>query len=115
MMRKRFFEEIEAMAGRHAIRCGVIRERQRGGLNVALPNMAREVNTEGLPLAGAKTRTRCCGQRLEGFRYHFGQPPEVRREFVEAMGIVVEHPCAPKPLASAQIGFFQFPHAPIAL
>jgi hypothetical protein len=26
-------------------------------------------------------------QRLKEFRHHYGQPPEVRREFVEAMGI----------------------------
>jgi hypothetical protein len=26
-------------------------------------------------------------QRLKEFRHHFGQPAEVRREFVEAMGI----------------------------
>ena len=31
--------------------------------------------------------TRCCKERLAGFRHHYGQPPEVRRAFEQAMGI----------------------------
>lgn len=53
---------------------------------IALPNMARELNTEGLTLAEFDKEP-LLRQRLKEFRHHYGQPAEVRREFVEAMGI----------------------------
>jgi hypothetical protein len=48
--------------------------------------MAREFNTEGLALA-EYDKDPILRQRLREFRHHVGQPPEVRRAFVEAMGI----------------------------
>src|SRR6202034_1279046 len=84
MMRNRFFEEIEKIAeGKEP--GGVIRSANEAQC-IALPNMAREVNTEGLSLAEFD-KDAILRQRLKGFRHHFGQPAEVRREFVEAMGI----------------------------
>ena len=48
--------------------------------------MARELNTDGLTLAEFD-KDPILRQRLKEFRHHYGQPPEVRRAFVEAMGI----------------------------
>jgi len=84
LMRSRFFKEIEAMAdGREP--GGVIRSANEAAC-IPLPNMAREQNTEGLVLADFE-KDPLLRQRLKEFRHHYGQPPEVRREFVEAMGI----------------------------
>jgi len=84
MMRGRFFEELEAIkAGRDPK--GVIREPGRAN-NLALPDMARELNTIGIPLAEFQNDP-LLKQRLKEFRHHFGQPPEVRRAFEQAMGI----------------------------
>ena len=84
MMRNRFFEEIEAMAaGKEP--GGIIRSANEAQC-IALPNMARELNTEGMPLAEFDKHP-LLRQRLKEFRHHVGQPPDVRRKFVEAMGI----------------------------
>ena len=53
---------------------------------IALPNMAHELNTEGITLAYFD-KDPILRQRLKEFRHHYGQPAEVRREFVAAMGI----------------------------
>jgi 5,5'-dehydrodivanillate O-demethylase len=87
MMRQRFFAEIDAVAaGRAPI----------GGLRapaaarcVALPDMMREINTQGLSLAGIAAHP-LFGPRLEGFQFHAGQPTEVRRAFEQAMGLGAE-------------------------
>jgi 5,5'-dehydrodivanillate O-demethylase len=87
MMRNRFFEELEAMkAGRDP--WGVIRDPKRAR-NIELPNMMRELNTEGIPLADFD-KDPILRQRLKEFRHHYGQPAEVREAFVEAMGIGME-------------------------
>jgi 5,5'-dehydrodivanillate O-demethylase len=84
LMRQRFFAELDAIAeGREP--GGVIRSANAAAC-IALPNMAREQNTDGLPLADYDKHP-LLRQRLKEFRHHYGQPPEVRREFVEAMGI----------------------------
>jgi 5,5'-dehydrodivanillate O-demethylase oxygenase subunit len=84
MMRQRFFAEMDVVAaGRDPM--GVIRD-PAAATNVLLPNMMREVNTEGLPLAELRKHP-LLGPRLEGFRFHVGQPAGVRQEFEEAMGI----------------------------
>jgi 5,5'-dehydrodivanillate O-demethylase len=84
MMRSRFFAEIEAMAaGKEP--GGIIRSANAAAC-IALPNMAREFNTGGIPLADFD-KDPILRQRLKEFRHHFGQPPDVRREFVAAMGI----------------------------
>ena len=84
LMRARFFKELEALAeGREP--GGIIRSANEAAC-ISLPNMAREFNTEGVPLADYD-KDPILRQRLKEFRHHFGQPAEVRREFVEAMGI----------------------------
>jgi len=84
MMRSRFFEELEAIkAGRDPK--GVIRDPAKA-TNIPLPDMARELNTIGIPLAEFQNDP-LLKQRLKEFRHHYGQPAEVRRAFEEAMGI----------------------------
>jgi hypothetical protein len=48
--------------------------------------MGREQNTKGLTLAEFQNDP-LLRQRLKEFRHHYGQPPEVRAAFAEAMGI----------------------------
>jgi 5,5'-dehydrodivanillate O-demethylase oxygenase subunit len=84
MMRGRFFEEMEALkAGRDPK--GVIRDAARAK-NIPLPDMARELNTVGIPLAEFQNDP-LLKQRLKEFRHHYGQPADVRRAFEEAMGL----------------------------
>jgi 5,5'-dehydrodivanillate O-demethylase len=84
LMRQRFFAELDAMAeGKEP--GGIIRSANAAAC-IALPNMAREQNTEGLTLAEFD-KDPILRQRLREFRHHYGQPAAVRREFVEAMGI----------------------------
>ncbi len=84
MMRNRFFQEIDAVAaGKEP--AGVIRSANAAAC-IALPNMAREFNTEGIALADFD-KDPILRQRLKEFRHHYGQPPAVRRAFVEAMGL----------------------------
>jgi 5,5'-dehydrodivanillate O-demethylase len=83
MMRRRFFEEMEAVeAGKDP--GGLIRNPNQAQC-IPLPNMARELNTEGIPIEDFD-KDPILKQRLKEFRHHIGQPPEVRRAFVEAMG-----------------------------
>ena len=83
-MRQRFFDEREAIkAGRDPK--GVIRDPDKAQ-SIELPNMAREVNTQGIALEEFQNDP-LLRQRLKEFRHHFGQPPEVRAAFCEAMGI----------------------------
>jgi 5,5'-dehydrodivanillate O-demethylase len=84
MMRKRFFAEIEVMAAGNAPG-GVVRSANAAHC-ISLPNMARELNTEGVSLAEFNEHP-LLSLRLKDFRFHYGQPPEVRQAFVEAMGI----------------------------
>jgi hypothetical protein len=53
---------------------------------IDLPDMARELNTIGITLAEFENDP-LLKQRLREFRHHYGQPPEVRAAFAEAMGI----------------------------
>jgi 5,5'-dehydrodivanillate O-demethylase len=84
MMRQRFFEEMEAVAdGRDP--WGVIRNPNVAAC-IELPNMTREINTEGITLEEF-AKIPVLHQRLKEFRHHYGQPPEVRQAFEDAMGI----------------------------
>jgi 5,5'-dehydrodivanillate O-demethylase len=84
MMRQRFFNEMDAVkAGREPK--GVMRDAAAAKC-VALPNMMREINTEGIALAEFQNHP-LLRQRLKEFRHHAGQPAEVRRAFEQAMGI----------------------------
>jgi 5,5'-dehydrodivanillate O-demethylase len=85
MMRQRFLAEMEAMAaGRDPM--GVIRD-PNAAKCVALPNMARELNTEGVTLTEFGNYPFLRERLANGFQFQFGQPPEVRRAFERAMGI----------------------------
>jgi 5,5'-dehydrodivanillate O-demethylase oxygenase subunit len=64
---------------------GIVRSANEAAC-IPLPNMAREFNTEGIPLADYD-KDPILRQRLREFRHHFGQPAEVRHAFLEAMGI----------------------------
>jgi 5,5'-dehydrodivanillate O-demethylase len=84
MMRQRFFEEMEKVKqGQDP--WGVIRSANAAQC-IELPNMSREINTDGITLAEFDQHP-LLKQRLKEFRHHVGQPPEVRRAFAEAMGV----------------------------
>ena len=87
MMRQRLFEEMDAVAAGRDPK-SVIRTANAAQC-IALPNMAREVNTEGIALAEFDNFP-LLKARLKEFRHHYGQPPHVRRAFQEAMGIAAD-------------------------
>jgi 5,5'-dehydrodivanillate O-demethylase oxygenase subunit len=85
MMRQRFFAEMEAVtAGRDPL--GVIRDPKVANC-VELPNIYRELNTDGVPLAEFKNYPLLKERLANGFQFHFGQPPEVKQAFDQAMGL----------------------------
>jgi 5,5'-dehydrodivanillate O-demethylase len=84
MMRQRFFREMEAVAaGKDP--GGVIRNPNEAQC-IPLPNMRRETNTQGITLAQFNDDP-VLRNLLREFRYHYGQPREVRQAFEQAMGI----------------------------
>src|SRR5215468_7455845 len=87
MMRQRLFEEMDAVAAGRDPK-SVIRTANAAQC-IALPNMAREVNTEGIALAEFDNFP-LLKARLKEFRHHYGQPPHVRRAFQDAMGIAAD-------------------------
>jgi 5,5'-dehydrodivanillate O-demethylase oxygenase subunit len=84
MIRKRFFDDLD----------GVVQGREPKAVirnpNVAkcveLPNITKTTSIEGITLEEFP-KYPLLNARLKGFRHCFGQPPEVRRAFEEAMGI----------------------------
>ena len=54
---------------------------------VTLPNIARELNTEGVTLPEFSDYPLLKERLANGFQFHFGQPPQVREAFEQAMGI----------------------------
>jgi 5,5'-dehydrodivanillate O-demethylase len=87
MMRQQFLADLEAVAAGKDPK-GVIRD-PNAAKCIALPNMMREINTDGISLKEFDNHP-LLKQRLREFRHHFGQPPEVRRAFEEAMGIAAK-------------------------
>jgi 5,5'-dehydrodivanillate O-demethylase len=87
MIRKRFFDELEAVARGEEPK-GLIRNPNVAKF-VELPFFGKKVQIEGIKLEDYKNYP-LLNSRLSGFRHHFGQPPEVRQAFVQAMGIVGE-------------------------
>ena len=84
MIRKRFFEELDALAkGREPK--GTIRNSNVAKC-VELPNMERRRCVEGVSLKEFDDYP-VLKARLKGFRWQYGQPPEVRRAFEQAIGI----------------------------
>ncbi len=84
MLRKQLFRDLDAIADGRDPK-GLIRD---SGLNrrVELPNIGRKLYTEGMTLAQYRQHP-FWKQLLEDFRWHYGQPEEVRREFRKAMGL----------------------------
>jgi 5,5'-dehydrodivanillate O-demethylase len=87
MMRQRFFADLAAVAAGKDPK-GVIRDPEAAKC-IELPNMMREINIDGITLEEFDKHP-ILKQRLREFRHHFGQPPEVRRAFEEAMGIAAK-------------------------
>ena len=84
MIRKRFFDELDAIA-RGEDPKGVIRNSNVAKC-VELPYFQKKESTEGITLEEFE-KYPLLKMRLKGFRHCYGQPPEVRRAFEEAMGI----------------------------
>ena len=84
MIRNRFFGEIDTVQ-RGEDPKGVIRD-PAIAQNVALPCQNKELFVEGIKL-DEYPRYPLLNQRLSGFRHLFGQPPEVRKEFLHAFGL----------------------------
>jgi 5,5'-dehydrodivanillate O-demethylase len=84
MMRKRLFEELDAVS-RGAEPKAVLRNANVASC-VELPNITKKTSVEGITLAEHENYP-LLKVRLQAFRHCYGQPPEVRRAFEEAMGI----------------------------
>jgi 5,5'-dehydrodivanillate O-demethylase oxygenase subunit len=84
LMRQRFFEQLEALAAGKELK-GIFRSANEAKC-VELPNMLREINTDGVSIQEYEKHP-LFGQRLKGFVHHAGQPAEIRRAFEQAMGI----------------------------
>jgi 5,5'-dehydrodivanillate O-demethylase len=89
MIRKRFFDELKALAQGHEPK-GIIRNSNVARC-IELPNMERKRCVEGITLKEFETIP-VLKARLQGFRWQYGQPPEVRRAFEEAIGISPQGP-----------------------
>ena len=84
MMRKRLFEELDAVA-KGAEPKAVIRN-SNVARSVELPNITKKTSVEGITLEEHENYP-LLKARLKAFRHCAGQPVEVRRAFEEAMGI----------------------------
>jgi 5,5'-dehydrodivanillate O-demethylase oxygenase subunit len=84
MIRKRFFEELAAVA-KGAEPKGIIRNSNVAKC-VELPNMERARCVDGVMLKEFED-VPVLKARLTGFRWQYGQPAEVRRAFEQAIGI----------------------------
>ncbi|MBI3434666.1 MAG: aromatic ring-hydroxylating dioxygenase subunit alpha [Proteobacteria bacterium] len=84
MMRKRFFDDLAAVAdGRDP--SAIIRD-PAAARRVRLPNMMTGYCVDGVALADHDKHP-LLKARLQGFRHHYGQPEHIRRAFERAMGI----------------------------
>ncbi len=84
MIRKRFFDDIEAMKEGKDPK-GVIRDPAIGRY-VELPFEPKKPLIEGIRIEDYP-KYPTINVRLSGFRHMVGQPPEVRQAFIKAMGI----------------------------
>jgi 5,5'-dehydrodivanillate O-demethylase oxygenase subunit len=84
MMRKRYFEDLDALAGGREPKA-VVRNPNIARC-VELPNISKTTSVDGITLAEHENYP-LLKARLKGFRHCYGQPREVRRAFEEAMGI----------------------------
>jgi 5,5'-dehydrodivanillate O-demethylase len=84
LMRKQLFKDLDAVAAGRDPK-GLIRDPARNA-RVALPNIGRKLYTEGMTLAQYREHP-FWKNLLHDFRWHYGQPEEIRREFRRAMGL----------------------------
>jgi 5,5'-dehydrodivanillate O-demethylase len=84
MMRKRFFDELDAVA-KGAEPKATLRNANVAS-SIELPNITKKTSVEGITLAEHENYP-LLKVRLKGFRHCAGQPAEVRKAFEEAMGI----------------------------
>jgi 5,5'-dehydrodivanillate O-demethylase len=84
MIRKRFFDDLDAVARGEEPK-GIIRSANAAQC-VELPYFQKKESVEGIPLE-EYDRYPLLKTRLKAFRHCYGQPPEVRRAFEQAMGI----------------------------
>lgn len=82
MIRKQYFKDVEAVAAGRDPK-GVIRDPERNRC-IDLPTVNRRFFAESLPLEQYR-KDPLRGKVLEDFRWHYGQPEDVRREFRRAM------------------------------
>jgi 5,5'-dehydrodivanillate O-demethylase len=84
MIRKRLFDDLDAIAqGRDPK--AIIRNSNVARC-VELPYFQKKESLEGIPLEDYE-KYPLLKARLKAFRHCYGQPPEVRRAFEQAMGI----------------------------
>ena len=85
MIRKQWFDDIEAVQ-RGEDPKGLIRDKARN-VNVPLPNASAALKAKvGRSLAEMKADP-LSSRSLKDFVFHYGQPPDIRRQFEEAMGL----------------------------
>jgi 5,5'-dehydrodivanillate O-demethylase len=84
MMRKRFFDELDAVARGEEPKATI--RSSNVAKCVELPNITKTTSIEGVAIEDFP-KYPLLNARLTGFRHCFGQPPEVWRAFQEAMGI----------------------------
>ena len=87
LIRKQLFKDLAAVADGKDPK-GLIRD-ARFNKRVALPNIGRKLYTEGMTLAQYREHP-FWSKLLQDFRWHYGQPEEVRREFRQVMGLEAE-------------------------
>jgi 5,5'-dehydrodivanillate O-demethylase len=85
LMRQRFLDDVAALA-RGEDPKAVIRDPVKNN-SVPLPVADRKILTEGLPLEALLKHPLHSKQFTEGYPFQAGQPEEIRRAFLEAMGM----------------------------
>jgi 5,5'-dehydrodivanillate O-demethylase len=87
MLRKQLFKDLDAVADGQDPK-GLIRDPERNR-RIELPNIGRKLYLEGMTLEQYRQHP-FWKNLLQDFRWHYGQPAEVRRAFREAMGLEAE-------------------------
>jgi 5,5'-dehydrodivanillate O-demethylase len=87
MLRKQLFKDLDAVADGKDPK-GLIRDPERNQ-RIELPNIGRKLYLEGMTLEEYRKHP-FWKNLLQDFRWHYGQPAEVRRAFREAMGLAAE-------------------------
>jgi 5,5'-dehydrodivanillate O-demethylase len=85
MVRQRFLSDLEAVANGQDPKA-IIRDPELNRC-VPLPVAERRYLTEGFPLEELSKHPVFGRELTHGFPFQLGQPPEVRKAYLEAMGI----------------------------